>query len=41
MSKDMFGASDRLSAFCARTYPIVVTLSMVQNLKEKSLELIV
>jgi hypothetical protein len=31
----MFGAPERLPAFSARTFSIVVTASMVQDLNEK------
>jgi hypothetical protein len=31
----MFGAPERLPAFSARTFPNVITTSVVQDLKEK------
>jgi hypothetical protein len=31
----MFGAPERLLAFCARTFSTVITTSMVQDLNEK------
>jgi hypothetical protein len=37
----MCGAPERLSAFGARTFPTVITTSVVQDLNEKSLALIV
>jgi hypothetical protein len=38
----MFGAPERLPAFGARTFPTVITTSVVQDLKmKKSLALIV
>jgi hypothetical protein len=37
----MFGAPERLPAFGARTFPTVITTSVVQDLMKKSLALIV
>jgi hypothetical protein len=37
----MCGAPERLLAFGARTYPTVITTSVVQGLMKKSLALIV